>query len=107
MMGSLLYTGPERRRSGRLSWDIGIIIRVASPKGASWEEETFTISVSNHGALVLLEGNVAVGQEVTLVNPQNQREVAAKVVRIGGPHGGLRMVGLEFLEPSGEFWPWP
>jgi len=106
-MGNPSYNGPERRRSDRLQHDIGIIIRVESPKGASWEEETFTISVSNHGALVLLEGNVAVGQEVTLVNPENQQEVAGKVVRLGAKHGGLAMVGIEFLAPSPEFWPWP
>src|ERR1700704_860508 len=103
-MGNPSYSGPERRRSSRLAWDVGLVVRVESPKGVSWEEQTFTISVSNHGALVLLEGNVEVGQELTLVNPDNQREVAGKVVRIGEPHGGLRMIGLEFLQPSEEFW---
>ncbi len=106
-MGNPSYSGPDRRRSYRLVWDVGVIVRAEFSQGPGFEEETFTISVSAHGALILLEANVRVGQELILVNPTSLREVKGKVVRLGAKHGGLAMVGIEFLAPSPEFWPWP
>ena len=96
------FNGPERRRSLRLVWDVGLVIRGDSPK---FEEDTFTISVSGHGALVLLENEVKVGQELFLLNPLTGNEISGKVVRIGAPHSGKCMVGIDFDEPSDEFWP--
>jgi hypothetical protein len=83
-------------------WDVGLVVR-----GAGIEEQTFTISVNTHGALVLIEAKVEMGQVLVLRNPFTDYEVEAKVVRIGAEHGGLALVGVEFLnKPSAEFWPW-
>ena len=95
-------TGIERRRSNRMVWDVGLVVR-----GEGFREGTFTVSVSQHGALVLMQAKVEVGQTVYLVNPETGKEVESHIVRIGSPHGGLRVVGVEFIEPSKEFWPFP
>jgi hypothetical protein len=83
-------------------WDVGLVVR-----GEGFEEKTFTISVNTHGALVLIEAKVDMGQMLVLRNPSTECEVEAKVVRIGAAHGGLALVGVEFLKPSAEFWPIP
>ncbi len=101
-------TMAERRRSTRLVLDVGLVVRSELVGRADpFREETFTVSVSKHGALVLLASKVEIGQVLFLANPATQREVRGKVVRVGGAHGGLRLVGVEFDESSTEFWPWP
>lgn len=86
----------------RLVWDVGLVVR-----GETFQEKTFTVSISMHGALLLLAEKVDLGQTLHLVNPSNGNEIEAHVIRFGEPHGGLRLVGVEFLKPSKEFWPFP
>lgn len=94
------------RRSNRLVLDVGLVVR-GEPAGAeAFCEETFTVSVSLHGALLLMTNKVEEGQVLFLLNPATKNEVKSKVVRIGKPHGGLSLVGVEFDEPSKEFWPY-
>jgi hypothetical protein len=81
--------------------DVGLTV-----KGETFQEETFTISVSQHGALLLLSHKVAIGQPLVLVNPATGQEIECHVVRFGSPHGGLSLVGIDFVEQSKAFWPW-
>jgi len=94
----------ERRRSDRSIHDVGIVIRGESPGGDKFEEETYTISVSAHGALIVLKEKVEIGQQLLLKNPKSQAEVEATVIRFGTTYSGLTHVGVEFLKPSREFW---
>jgi hypothetical protein len=68
-------------------------------------EDTFTMSISAHGALVVLAAKVGVGQALVLMNPQNWDERDVRVARIGSSDGKLTQVGIEFVEPAPEFWP--
>jgi len=86
-------------------WDVGLTVRRELPEDFS--EETFTISVSAFGATVLLEANVEIGQVVFLKNPLSGNEIEGKVVRVGPPHGNMRMVYIDFTKESPEFWPHP
>ena len=95
----------ERRRSQRLLLDVPLIVRGESVEGQPFQEETFTISVSAHGALLLLAARIGVGQLVLLVNPKTWDEKEGRVARFGSPHGGLAQVGVEFAHPAPEFWP--
>jgi hypothetical protein len=45
---------PERRRSERVSLALPLIVRGMSLDTKPFQEETFTLSVSAHGALVAL-----------------------------------------------------
>ncbi len=94
----------DRRRSERSIHDVGIFIWGESSGVGKFEEETYTISVSAHGALVVLNAKVELGQSIFLRNPQTKAEVEAKVIRFGTTYSGLTHVGVEFLKPSREFW---
>ena len=95
----------ERRHSERLLLDVALVVRGESKESKPFQEKTFTISVSAHGTLLVLETNVVLGQTLILSNPQTQDEVEGRVVRFGSPYGGLAQVGIEFAQPSPEFWP--
>ena len=80
-------------------------IRGASEDDRPFQEETFTVTVSAHGALVMLGTKVAIGQKVTLLNPKTWDEREGRVSFMGREHAGLAQVAIEFLKPAPEFWP--
>jgi PilZ domain len=96
---------PERRRSPRRLLDVPLIVRGESAENQPFREETFTISVSAHGALVLLATKVSLGQTLILVKPETRQEQEGRVSRLGSLHGGLAQVAVEFSQPVPEFWP--
>lgn len=93
-----------QRRSERLLLDVPIVIRSQDPAGRTFSEETFTVTVSAHGALVMLEARVALGQKIVVSNPKNWDEREARVAFLGQPHAGLAQVAFEFSRPAPEFW---
>ena len=96
----------ERRRSPRYVCDVGLVAR-GENKGQPFKEDTFSVNVSAHGGVIFLSANVRIGQTLFLLNPQTGNEIQCHVARIGPPHSGLRMVGVEFETRSPEFWPFP
>jgi hypothetical protein len=95
----------ERRRSPRRLLDVPLIVTGETSEKHPFSEETFTISVSAHGALMLLAAPVAIGQTIILIKPANMEGMEARVLRLGAPHGGLSQVAVEFSQPVAEFWP--
>ena len=85
--------------------DIPLVIRGETADHRDFQEETFTVTVSAHGALLMLATEVALGQKLTLLNPQNWDERESRVAYIGPSHAGLAQVAVEFREPAPEFWP--
>jgi hypothetical protein len=94
-----------QRRSARVLMDVPVVIRGESADQSSFREETFTVTVSAHGALVMLAANVALGQTITVVNPLNRDEREGRIAYRGPLHAGLSQVAVEFTQPSPEFWP--
>jgi hypothetical protein len=95
----------ERRRSPRRLLDVPLIVTGETADKHPFSEETFTISVSAHGALMMLAAPVAIGQTIILIKPASMEGMEARVLRLGAPHGGLSQVAVEFLQPIPEFWP--
>jgi len=95
---------PERRRAPRLLRDVALVVRGESPEHLPFQEETFTISISAQGALVLLAARVTPGQRLILSNPATSGTIECRVARFGPLYGGLAQVGVEFSEPAPEFW---
>ena len=95
----------ERRRSPRRLLDVPLIVSGETAENQPFSEETFTISVSAHGALVLMATRVALGQTVVLIKPASRQEQEGRVSRMGSPYGGLAQVAVEFAQPVPEFWP--
>ena len=98
----------EQRRSERILIDVPVVVQ-GMPDGVgddhAFQEETFTVTISPHGALVMLAAGVSLGQRITVRNALNQREQEARVAYKGALHAGLAQVGIEFLRESPEFWP--
>jgi hypothetical protein len=98
----------ERRRSQRLSHIMPLLIRGDSAEGKTFWEDTFTLSISAHGALVVLAAEVTLGQSLLLMNPQNwdeRRVRVARVSRVASFDGRVAQVGIEFEQPGFTFWP--
>jgi hypothetical protein len=71
----------------------------------TFREETFTVTVSAHGALLMLAAEVSLGQRVLLINQFTSAEREARIAYRGPNHAGLSQVAVEFSTPSPEFWP--
>lgn len=97
--------GTGIRRSERVLLDVPVVLLGVSADHRSFREETFTMTVSAHGALLLLETRVALGQKVKIANPSNWDERDARVAFVGGDHAGMTKVAIEFEQPAPQFWP--
>jgi hypothetical protein len=92
------------RRSERVLLDVPVVILGDSSDRRQFREETFTVLVSAHGALLMLEAKVALGQKVVVMNPKNWDEREVKVAFVGPDRAGLAQVAIEFADPAPEFW---
>jgi hypothetical protein len=95
----------ERRRSSRFPINVSLVVCGQSADEQHFQEETFTLSVNVHGALVALAAHVTLGQRLLLMNPQTWNERAGRVTRFGAREGGRTQIGIEFTEPAPGFWP--
>jgi len=94
-----------QRRSQRVLIDLPIIVSGESSDHRSFLEETFTVTISAHGALMMLATKVTIGQKLILTNPANHGQREARVAYLGHPHAGLSQVAVEFARPAPDFWP--
>jgi hypothetical protein len=105
--GSPFQGGPDpgRRRSQRVILSLAVTVRTdGGPKDASFEEETRTLVVNLHGALIILAAKVTKGQMLRLMNRATKEEQQCRVASVGLPSEGKTQVGVEFLKPSPDFW---
>jgi hypothetical protein len=94
-----------RRRSQRVILSLPILVRTEdAPKDAAFEEETHTLVVNMHGALIVLAGKVEKGQKLRLRNRTTNAEQICRVANLGTKSGDKTQVGVEFLSPSPDFW---
>src|SRR6202049_1706560 len=98
-------TGADRRRSERLFLHVSLIVRGESVERRVFLEPTFTISVSAHGALVVMSTKVALGQPLFLRDPGTQNEMEGRVTRFAPLHGNQAQVGINFTQPTLTLWP--
>jgi hypothetical protein len=92
------------RRSQRIPLDVPLVVKGRTDAQQDFREETFTLSASAHGVLLTLKTSVSLGQKVQLFNRRNWDELQGQVVYVGLPHAGLTRVGIEFEQPSANFW---
>lgn len=95
----------NRRRSQRLLKFVPLVVRGAAAGKKTFWEDTFTVDISAHGALLILAAKVGVGQKLVLMNPQNWQEEDARVARLGSFDGTRTQVGIEFMHAVADFWP--
>ncbi len=95
--------GP-RRRSQRVLMQVPVRLRGADAQGASFDEETETLAISAHGALVLLQTRVTSGSVIRLQHKKTSEEQECHVVFLGPVRGNKAEIGLEFSAPRPQFW---
>jgi hypothetical protein len=98
-------TESTRRRSQRVI--VSVPITVSSEGGnrdAAFEEETQTLVVNAHGAMVALAAKVVKGQTLRIKNRATQEEELCKVAYLGPAAGGKGQVGVDFTSSSPDFW---
>jgi len=67
-------------------------------------EETRTLVVNAHGALISLAARVAAGQKVTITNKATRESLECQIVYLGNTQAGKTQMGIEFVKPSPSFW---
>ena len=98
-------TESSRRRSQRVL--VSVPITVSSEGGnrdAAFEEETQTLVVNAHGAMVALSAKVVKGQTLRMKNRATQEEQQCKVAYLGPASGGKGQVGVDFTSSAPDFW---
>ena len=92
-----------QRRSQRVLMKISVVV-LAQAEQQPISEETRTVTVSAHGAMIILKANVAAGQLLTLRNSSTGEEVLCRVAYVNPHLGEKKEVGIDFMKPCPKFW---
>jgi len=94
----------NRRRSQRVLMKIPVRVGLQAGNAARSEEDTFTLAVSAHGALIAVSAPMYRGQRLTLSNPQTKDSLECVVAHIDKFPEEQVKIGVEFLLPNPTFW---
>jgi len=94
-------TAEERRRAQRVLVRIKVQIHVA---GRANPIQGQTHTVSENGAMLVLDEPLAEGSKLSIENVKTQKRVEARVVRPPQITSEGALVPVEFLAPSPAFW---
>jgi hypothetical protein len=92
------------RRSQRVCLSLPILVFRDGPGKNAASEETQTLIVNAHGALMRLALTVEMGQLLRIKNAKTLEELVCRVVHLGPDLPGKREVGIEFEDASPRFW---
>jgi len=94
-----------RRRSMRVMLSVTIAVRGKNRDGKSFfDEETTTLVVNAHGALILLGSEVVANQKLAITHKRTQQGEGCRVVYVGEKQGQKKQVAIEFDTPAPKFW---
>ena len=107
-MSDLQRTGAKRwsknRRSERLELHVPVVVYRRSGEGPPFYENSQTLVVSAHGALIPLKGLVATQQRLLVQNTNSGEQQECRVVSINNELTGPCKIAVEFTQPSPRFW---
>jgi PAS domain S-box-containing protein len=95
---------PKSRRSQRMSLQVRIRVERESDGGMPLCEETTTLSVNVHGALIRLQAKPQLHEKLKLQSAATKEAQDAEVVYISDANDGYFRVGVEFAKPHPSFW---
>jgi hypothetical protein len=98
------WRAANRRRSQRVLMKVPVRVSGQAADGASFEVETHTLSISPHGALLVLAPVVHRGQRFILANMQTKSALECVVAHLEPSPGAPTQVGVEFSLPNPAFW---
>lgn len=94
----------DARRSQRVVARIRVRVLRKEDAGQTISEDTSTLVVNAHGALIALAMLVRPGESLILENWVGRERAHVRVVRIGKRVESKREVAIEFSVPSPRFW---
>jgi hypothetical protein len=94
--------GKSLRRSPRVSASIGVWLRREDPR-RTWEEDTWTCTVSRHGAGFVCRHPVDMGGRVVITRKDKAVRAEARVVYSRLNSDGRREIGVEMIDRD-NFW---
>jgi hypothetical protein len=103
LSGSPAVTG--FRRSRRVRFEMPVSVYFYQENANPTLEAAKTLTVSAHGALLVLSTPLALGDKLRLVNPRTQAEIECHARRFAMRYPtGVNQVGVEFVAASPTFW---
>jgi len=94
----------ERRRTARAVVSIQMEVTGVSESNVPFKFSTRTISVSQHGGVILLEGPLPVGHRFQMLNEFNNRKATCRIVSVRLGKDGKLHGAFELHCPEGNFW---
>ncbi len=83
---------------------VAVRVRGKDAQGNPFEEETATLAINAHGALILLQTRLTSGSKVMMLHNRTKQEEECQVAFLGPVRSGKAEIGLEFSSPSPTFW---
>ena len=93
-----------QRRSQRVMLKVSVVVLAHGADNKRVSEETRTVAVNAHGAMILLGMKVSNGQILMLRHSGTGEEVSCRVVYLSPHQSEKREVGVDFIKPSPGFW---
>ena len=103
-LAGVAVNGRDMRRSTRRRLETMIRVYGNNLKGNAFYEVARTIDVSVHGALLVLNVPVAIGQKLLLFNEAIRRQQVCQVVDVRVRNTEALVVAVAFPTPHAEFW---
>ncbi len=94
----------DSRRSRRVVLRVPVLVRLQVEGDTSFPEETHTLVVNAHGALIALATRVQPGQTLVLKNGLSGEELESRVVYVGEEKASKAEVAIAFARPAPHFW---
>jgi len=93
-----------RRRSQRVLMQVAVRVSGSDAQGQPFEEETETLAINAHGALILTTARVTSGSLLKMQHKGTKEEQECHVAFLGPVRAGKSEIGLEFSAPRPSFW---
>ncbi len=97
-------TGSNKRRSQRVIISMPVTVSGKKADGAEFQEDTTTLVLNAHGALISLAARVKEMQSLLLRVRGALETQECRVVYIGHTDAGKTQIAVEFLQPAPNFW---
>ena len=88
----------------RVLLSVPIHVSGKAPENKDFTEETRTLVVNAHGALISLAAPVVTDQSIMVENKATHQALECRVVYLGTTQAGKTQMGIEFSKPSARFW---
>jgi hypothetical protein len=94
----------DRRKGLRHAHNATLLIYGSDADKEPFHEEAETVDAHENGCSLVLETAVARGQRLFLTNMRNQAEQECRVIHVSRRVRGKARIGIEFVEPTRQFW---